>query len=78
MGLVQAAGYGSAASEPRSAGAQRSQIVLPRGIYLWREQLANDAQFDQALGVPGIQKNSHGIIIIIDNENHVPTRLAGT
>jgi hypothetical protein len=48
----------SAASGPRVA----SQLVLPRGIYLYREQLTNDAQFDQALSVPGID----GMAVVLD------------
>jgi hypothetical protein len=67
---VHAAGYGSAASEPRSAGAQRSQVVLLRGIYLYREQIANDAQFDQALGVPGID----GMAVVLDRSTIQPLR----
>jgi hypothetical protein len=67
---VHAAGYGLAASEPRSAGAQRSRVVLPRGIYLYREQLANDAQFDQALGVPGID----GMAVVLDWSTIQPLR----
>ena len=62
MQSVHAAGNGPATSEPRLAGAQHSQIILPRGIYLYREQLANDAQFDQALGVPGID----GMAVVLD------------
>lgn len=42
--------------------ASRPSAVLPRGIYLYREQLNNDAQFDQALGVPGID----GMAVVLD------------
>ena len=45
-----------------AAGARRSQIALPRGIYLYREQLLNDAQFDQALAVPGVD----GMAVVLD------------
>lgn len=44
--------------------------ALPRGIYLYREQLTNDAQFDQALGVPGVD----GMALVLDWSAIQPSR----
>ena len=43
---------------------------LPRGIILYREQLANDAQFKQALSVPGVD----GMALVLDWSKIEPTR----
>jgi len=52
------------------AAAQRSHVVMPRGIYLYRELLTNDAQFDQALGVPGVD----GMALVLDWSAIQPSR----
>jgi hypothetical protein len=43
---------------------------LPRGIYVYREQLVNDAQFEQALAVPGVD----GMALVLDWSAIEPTR----
>ncbi len=59
---LDAAGRGSRTIGPPAAGAPAPNVVLPRGVYLYREQLNNDVQFDQALGVPGID----GMAVVLD------------
>ncbi len=59
---LEAADRGSRTIGPRVAGATRPPVALPRGVYLYREQLSNDVQFEQALGVPGID----GMAVVLD------------
>jgi hypothetical protein len=57
------AGFGDAA-------AQGAAVPLPRGIYLYREQLTNDPQYEQALGVPGVD----GMAVVLDWSSLQPAR----
>ena len=59
---------------PRAPIVQRSRVTLPRGIYLYREQLTNDPQFDQALGVAGVD----GMALVLDWSALEPSRGAFT
>jgi len=58
------------ASAPALPAGQPPHDALPRGIYVYREQLTNDAQFDQALGVPGVD----GMALVLDWSALQPTR----
>jgi hypothetical protein len=55
---------------PHFPGEQTVSDTWPRGIILYREQLANDAQFNEALAVPGID----GMAVVLDWSTLEPTR----
>src|SRR5215471_10594818 len=46
------------------------EVSLPHGIYLYREQLTSDAQYAQALGVPGVD----GMALVLDWSTIEPSR----
>ena len=64
---------GNAATTPADGGAAPSAPAkgdLPRGIYVYREQLTDDAQFEQALAVRGVD----GMALVLDWATIEPSR----
>ncbi len=59
---LDAAGPAARTIGGQVAGTPAPNVVWPRGIYLYREQLKNDAEFDSALATPGID----GMAVVLD------------
>jgi hypothetical protein len=58
------------AGSPALLAGQRAPDALPRGIFVYREQLVDDGQFDRALGVAGVD----GMALVLDWSALQPSR----